>query len=147
MLVLTVLCLLPALALGFAAAASRVVTRAERATCDTAARHRFLSAFDARGAGPGRVPSDLLVQTFEVMGARATAPGATLRPAARLRADLGLSAVDIEDAALLVTARCEADHLPHGHDLDALAREVTTVEEFVHFLTPFVERAPTVRAA
>lgn len=147
MLLLALVATLLLLAVSFAVVASREIARAGRAERDTAARHRFLAAFDGRSGTVGaRVPAELLVETFETIAARATAPRAALRPAARLHDDLGLSAEDVEDAALLVTARCEA-HLPHGHDLDALGREVRTVEEFVRFLVPFVERTPMARAA
>jgi hypothetical protein len=143
---LLVACALVLPAAGFALVASREITRAGRAERDTAARHRFLAAFDARGDAPARVPAELLIQTFETIAARAGTAAVELRPGARLGADLGLSAADIEDAALLVTARCEA-HLPHGRDLDTLVREARTVEDFVRFLAPFFESAPVPQAA
>jgi hypothetical protein len=145
-MLLATLCLLGMLAVGFAVVASREIARAGRAERDTAARHRFLAAFDERGAGEPRMPSELLVQTFETIAARTAAPRTALRRAARLEADLGLSAADIEDAALLVTARCQA-HLPDGRDLDAIGDRVRTVDDFVRFLAPFVETAPLARAA
>ncbi len=133
------------LAGAFAVAASRAITRAGRADAATAARHRFLSAFDARGAG--RLPADLLVQTFETLARRLDGgvPHGELRPGAALAADLGLGRGDIEDVALLVAARCEL-RLPRGRDLDALHQEVTTVEEFVEYLARFTE-PPITRAA
>lgn len=146
MLLLATFCLLAVTAAGFGLTASREIARAGRAERDTAARHRFLSAFDGRGAGAHRVPAELLVQTFETIGARTAAPVAALHPGARLDTDLGLTRTDIEDAALLVVARCEAP-LPYARDLDALAREVTTVEGFVRFLAPFVDGTPVARAA
>lgn len=149
MLLATLLSALLAIALGFGVVASRAISRAGHAERDSAARHRFLAAFDARGpggAGAARVPSELLVQTYETIAARAADRARALRPAARLDRDLGLTRADVEDVALLVTARCEA-HLPHGRDLDALAREVRTVEEFVRFLAPFVESGSAARAA
>lgn len=137
--VLTVLCVL---ALGFAVTSSRVLTQAGKAADDTAARHRFLGAFDGRGAGPARVPAELLVQAFETLARRLPdgVPPSALRPGARLAEDLGLSAADVEDAALLVAARCEA-RLPQAQDLDALTQRVVTVEDLVRFLVPFVEAA------
>lgn len=137
-----VLTVLFVLAFGFAVTSSRVITRAGRAAEDTAARHRFLTAFDALGAGSARVPAELLVQAFETLARRMPdgTPPSALRPSARLAADLGLSVADVEDAALLVAARCEA-RLPQAQDLDALTRRVVTVEDLVRFLVPFVEAA------
>lgn len=138
-------CLL--LAVSFALAGSRAVTRAGRTEAATAARHRFLAAFDARAAGAGRAPADLLVQTYETLATRIgdAAPRADLRPGARLGADLGLGRADVEDVALLIAARCEA-RLPRGRDLDVLHREVDTVEQLVDHLVPFLAGA-TARAA
>ena len=139
-----VLCLI--LAVVFALAASRAVTRAGRAEAPTAARHRFLMAFDARPEG--RPPADLLVQTYEALARRLDdgVPRADLRPAARLRADLGIGKEDLEDVALLVAARCEA-RLPRGRDLDALHREVDTVEQLVDYLARFAAAPVTGSAA
>lgn len=145
---LTAVALAFVLAAGFALASSRTITRAGRADSDTAARHRFLAAFDARGAA-GRPPADLLVQTYETLARRLDdgVPRQALRPGARLAADLGLSAADVEDVALLVAARCDG-RLPHARDLDALHDEAETVEGLVRFLGRFVEvTAPTARAA
>lgn len=140
MVQLAVLAVLFALALGFAVTSSRVIAQAGRAANDTAARHRFLAAFE--GLGAAHVPAELLVQTFETLSRRLAdgTPPAALRPRARLAEDLGLSAADVEDAALLVAARCEA-RLPQARDLDALTRRVVTVEDLVRFLVPFVEAA------
>jgi hypothetical protein len=95
-------------------------------------------------SGPGRParPAELLVQTFEILARRLPdgTPASALRPGARLAGDLGLSTADVEDAALLVAARCEA-RLPHAQDLDALTRQAVTVEDLVRFLVPFVEAA------
>ena len=133
-----ILAVLFVIALGFAVSSSRVISHADRSEQDSAARHRFLAAFDARS--PGCAPAELLVQAFEMLARRLpdSTPASALRPGARLRGELGLTAEDVEDAALLVAARCEAP-LPHGTDLDALTRDVVTVEEFVQFLRPFIE--------
>jgi len=145
---LTAVALAFVLAAGFVLASSRTITRAERAESDTAARRRFLAAFDARGAA-GRAPADLLVQTYETLARRLDAglPRQALRPGARLAADLGLSAADVEDVALLVVARCDG-RLPHARDLDVLHHEAETVEELVRFLGQFVEgKGKVTRAA
>jgi type II secretory pathway pseudopilin PulG len=136
------------LAAAFALASLRAIARAGRAEAPTVARHRFLAAFDARGAAFGRPPADLLVQTYETLARRLDdgVPHADLRPAARLGADLGLTRADVEDVALLVAARCEG-RLPRGRDLDALHHEVTTVEHLVDFLAPFVQPVAPARAA
>lgn len=136
MLSLTAVALCLTLAVAFALAASRAVTRAGRAKTSTAARHRFLMAFDTRPAD--RPPADLLVQTYEALARRLDdgVPHADLRPAARLHADLGIGKEDLEDVVLLVAARCEA-RLPRGRDLDALHREVDTVEQLVDYLARF----------
>lgn len=148
---LTAVALAFVLATGFALASARVIARAERAEADSAARHRFLAAFDARGA-VGRPPADLLVQTYETLARRLGdgRPRQALRPGARLATDLGLGAADLEDVALLVAARCDA-RIPHARDLDALHHEAETVEQLVGFLGRFVEaegaEAAAVRAA
>jgi hypothetical protein len=141
-LAVAVACTLPALA--FTLAGSRAVSRAGRAEAATAARHRFLAAFDARGAG---APADLLVQTYETLAGRLDGgvPHGELRPGARFREDLGLEPADVEDVALLVAARCEG-RIPRGRDLDALTREVATVEQLVDYLTRFLVR-PAARTA
>ena len=137
-------CLALALAAAFGLAASRSITRAGRAEAATAARHRFLAAFDRRGTA--HAPADLLVQTYETLASRVAdeAPRRELRPGTRLAADLGLGRADLEDVALLVAARCEV-RLPRGRDLDALHREVTTVEHLVDYLARFA--APRVARA
>ena len=136
MLPLTAIALCFTLAAGFALAASRAVTRAGRVESATAARHRFLAAFDARG---GHFPADLLVETYDTLAQRLDnrVPNGELRPGARLQSDLGIGREDLEDVALLVTARCEA-RLPRGRDLDALHGEVDTVEQFVAYLARFM---------
>jgi hypothetical protein len=145
MLTAVALCL-AAVATAFVLAGSRAVTRAGRSEATVAARHRFLAAFDARGAA-AHTPADLLVQTFETLADRLDdgVPHAELRPASRLGADLGLGRADVEDVALLVAARCEA-RLPRGRDLDGLHREVDTVEQFVDYLARVTAR-PASRAA
>jgi hypothetical protein len=145
MLSLTAVALCFVLAGAFTVAALRAITRSGRAEAATAARHRFLAAFDARGGA--RLPADLLIQTYETLARRLDdgVPHGELRPGAQLSADLGLDRADVEDVALLVTARCEA-RLPRGRDLDALHREVATVEDLVEYLARFAD-APAARAA
>jgi hypothetical protein len=140
MLPLTAIALCFTLAAGFALAASHAVTRAGRAEAASAARHRFLAAFDARG---GHFPAHLLVETFTTLAQRLDdgVPHGELRPGARLQADLGIGREDLEDVTLLIAARCEA-RLMRGGDLDALHREVETVEQLVAYLARFVVAPP-----
>ena len=135
-----------ALCVAFVAAGSRAVARAGRAEASVAARHRFVSAFD--GAPADRLPAELLVEAFETLAVRLPddVPLADLRPGARLRADLGLQPADVEDAALLVAARCDC-RIPRGRDLDALHREVATVDQFVGYLARFARADRDARAA
>jgi hypothetical protein len=147
MLPLAVVVVCTALAGGFTLVASRVVTRAGRAEADASARQRFVAAFDARDTGAAGIPAALVVQTFETLAARVgdQISPASLRPDARLEADLGLGAADVEDVALLVAAHCNG-RIPRERDLDALHREVETVGELIDYLAPFVA-GPAVHVA
>ena len=140
MLPLTAIAFCFTLAAGFALAASHAVTRAGRAEAASAARHRFLAAFDARG---GHFPAHLLVETFATLAQRLDdgVPHGELRPGARLHDDLGIGREDLEDVALLIASRSDA-RLMRGRDLDALHHEVDTVEQLVAYLARFVVAAP-----
>jgi hypothetical protein len=134
------------LATGFAVTSSRVITRAGRAERDTAARPRVVAAVEAR-RGDAPAPAVLLGRTFDLLAARRASdvPLNALRPMARLTDDLGLTAEDVEDVALLAVTACGGE-LPHAHDLDRLDRDVATVEELVRFVVPFVERSAATAA-
>lgn len=94
-------------------------------------RREFLAEFDGEG-----LPANVLVEAYEALGRRLSGKGQHVTRSARLLADLGLTAADVEDVALLVAARCEG-HLPTTHDLDVLDGSVQTVGELIRFLTPF----------
>ena len=131
MLQIAIVATLLVIAAGFAYVSSRTITAA--ADRDELGRHRFLSGFASRR----NLSPELLIQTYEALARRTNAGSRALGPATRLREDLGLSLADVEDIVLLVAARCEG-HIPTGLELDRIAREVSTVEELVDYLTPFV---------
>ena len=128
MLSIAIIALLLVGATGFAIASIRALAEPDSAH-DMPARRRFLAEFDG-------VPANLLVETYEAIGRRLSAPGQRVTRDARLGADLALTAADIEDIALLVTARCDGQ-LPTAADLNRLDRSVETVSELIGFLRPF----------
>lgn len=130
MLPIAILALLLVGATGFAVASIRALAPRHGAL-DVPWRRQFLSEFDREG-----LPANVLVETFEALGRRAVGRGAHVTRGAHLMADLGLSAADVEDVALLVVARCDG-RLPTAADLNALDNAVQTVGELIRFLTPF----------
>lgn len=129
MLQLSIIATLLLVAVGFAYVSSRTISAA--AQHDELGRHRFLSAFAAH-----RLPAELLIQAYDALSRRISAPTAPITPASRLADDLGLTRMDAEDLALLIAARCEG-RIPGAHDLDTLDDSVRTVEDLLLFLTPF----------
>ena len=127
------------LATGFVVAGSRALGVANRR--ELGGRNSFLARFDGTG-----IPADLLVQAYETLSRRAAHHVRDIRPADRLAENLGMSAADTEDVALLVAARCEA-RIPRAHDLDELDDRVRTVNDLVHFLVQFYEPARNRRVA
>ena len=132
MLELAIFATMVVLATGFVAAGSRALARAD--IREAGGRDRFVAAFEGSGA-----PRELLVQVYETLARRAVGPARDVRPGDRLAENLGMTEMDVEDAALLVAARCEA-HIPCAHDLDELDARVRTVDELVRFLAPFCAR-------
>jgi hypothetical protein len=118
---------------GFALVSSRTISAA--AQRDELGRHRFLSAFSAH-----RLPAELLIQAYDTLSRRVSAPGVPMTPGSRLAEDLGLTRMDAEDLALLIAARCEG-RIPSARDLDQLDLAVHTVEDLLNFLEPFCETA------
>jgi hypothetical protein len=118
-------------AVGFALVSSRTISAA--AQHDELGRHRFLSAFNAH-----RLPAEMLVQAYDALSRRVSAPGVPIAPSSRLAEDLGLTRMDAEDLALLIVARCEG-RIPNARDLDRLDLAVHTVEDLLNFLEPFCE--------
>lgn len=139
MLVIAIVAALLVSAAGFAFSSSRAL--AATSAHEMPSRREFLAAYDGRA-----VPAELLVQLYETLGRRLAGAGARVRPTARLAEELGLTAEDVEDVALLVLARCHG-RLPHAADLDALVARVRTVGELVEFLTPFCATEPVAMAA
>lgn len=142
MLHIAILALLLTAALGFTAASLRVLARTDGVS-DMPARREFLSEFDGDG-----LPANMLVEAYEALGRRLGGRGERVTRAARLASDLGLSAADVEDVALLVAARCEG-RLPARDDLERLDASVQTVGDLIDFLTPFCteKRGPRARLA
>ncbi len=133
MLPIAIVLSLLVVAIGFALASSRTIAAA--AQHDELGRHRFLSAFSAH-----RLPAEMLVQAYDALSRRVSAPGVPLTPATRLAEDLGLTRADAEDLALLIAARCEG-RIPTARDLDQLGLAVHTVEDLLNFLEPFCDVA------
>lgn len=142
MFTIATLTLLLAVAVGFAAVSLRALARTD-ATLDMPARREFLREFDADG-----LPANMLVEAYEALGRRLGGGGTRVTRSARLALDLGLSAADVEDVALLVAARCEG-RLPAAADLNVLDTSVHTVGDLIAFLTPFCseKRGPRGRLA
>ncbi|HEY0779101.1 MAG TPA: hypothetical protein VGD56_14115 [Gemmatirosa sp.] len=130
MLPIAILALLLVGATGFAVASVRALAP-RHGTLDVPWRRQFLSEFDRDG-----LPANVLVEAFEALGRRTAGFGQRVRKSADLATDLGLSAADVEDIALLVVARCDGA-LPTAADLNALDRSVRTVGDLVRFLAPF----------
>lgn len=130
MLPIAILSLLLVGATGFAVASVRALAPRHGAL-DVPWRRQFLSEFDGEG-----LSANVLVETYEALGRRTVGRGARVMRGADLSADLGLSAADVEDVALLVVARCDGS-LPTAADLNALDHAVRTVGELVRFVTPF----------
>jgi hypothetical protein len=133
MLQLAIVSSLLIVAVGFAVVSSRTITAA--AAHDELGRHRFLSAFNSH-----RMPAEMLVQAYDALSRRVSAPGVPITPATRLAEDLGLTRADAEDVALLVAARCEG-RIPAARDLDQLDMAVHTVDDLLNFLEPFCDVA------
>ena len=129
MLQIAIVATLLVVAVAFALASSRTISAAARH--DELGRHRFLSTFNGR-----RLPADMLVQAYDALSRRVSAPGVAITPATRLAEDLGLTRMDAEDVALLIAARCEG-RIPCARDLDQLDLAVHTVEDLLDFLEPF----------
>lgn len=125
------------LAAGFVAVGLRTLDSADRHA--VGARERFVAAFGTR-----QLPAGLLVQTYETLSRRAAPRAWDIRPGDRLAEVLGMSALDVEDVALLVVARCEG-RIPTARDLDRLDARVRTVEDLVEFLVPFCDTASATR--
>ncbi len=139
---IALLALLLVAAIGFAVASLRTLARTD-ATFDMPARREFLAEFDGDG-----LPANMLVEAYEALGRRLGGHGRRVTRAAGLATDLGLSAADVEDVALLVAARCEG-RLPVTADLNRLDASVRTVADLIAFLTPFCseKRGPRARLA
>ena len=139
---IAILALLLVVAAGFAAASLRALARTG-GLVDMPSRREFLAEFDGEG-----LPANMLVEAYEALGRRLNGQGGRVTRGANLVADLGLTAPDVEDIALLVAARCEG-RLPETADLDALDTSVHTVGELISFLTPFCaeRRGPRARLA
>lgn len=142
MLPIAVLALLLVFATGFAVASLRALGRPERGL-DMPSRREFLAEFDGEG-----LPANVLVEAYEALGRRLVGQSRRVTRGARLAVDLGLTAADVEDVALLVAARCEG-RLPAADDLNVLDASVHTVGELIRFLTPFCteKRGPRARLA
>lgn len=142
MLPILTIALLLAGAIGFAAVSIRALARTD-GVFDMPARREFLSEFD-----DDRLPANMLVEAYEALGRRIGGRGRRVTRSARLLADLGLTAADVEDVALLVAARCEG-RLPVADDLNTLDASVRTVGDLIRFLTPFCseKRGPRGRLA
>jgi len=142
MLPIVILALLLVGATGFAAASIRALARTDE-SLDMPSRREFLAEFDGEG-----LPANMLVEAHEALGRRLNGQGGRVTRRARLAGDLGLTAADVEDVALLVAARCEG-RLPGTGDLDVLDTSVQTVGELIRFLTPFCmeKRGPRARLA
>lgn len=139
MVSIVILALLLTGATGFAIASIRALAPSTVAL-DMPARRRFLAEFDGEG-----VPANVLLETYEALGRRLGGRGQRVTRRARLGADLGLNAADVEDIALLVAARCGA-RLPTSTDLDVLDRSVETVSELIRYLRPFCSEPGDARA-
>lgn len=139
---IAILALLLAGAVGFAAVSIRALARTD-GVFDMPARREFLSEFDDDG-----LPANMLVEAYEALGRRIGGRGRRVTRASRLLGDLGLTAADVEDVALLVAARCEG-RLPATADLNVLDASVRTVGDLIEFLTPFCteKRGPRGRLA
>ena len=133
MLQLAIIATLLIVAVTFALVSSRTIAAA--AELDEVGRRRFLSAFNGR-----RMPAEMLVQAYDALSRRVSAPGVPITPATRLAEDLGLTRTDAEDVALLIAARCEG-RIPAARDLDQLDMAVHTVEDLLNFLEPFCDVA------
>jgi hypothetical protein len=133
MLQIAILAALLVTAGGFALVSSRTISAA--AQHDELGRHRFLSAFNSL-----RMPAELLIQAYDALSRRISAPGVPITPGSRLAEDLGLTRMDAEDLALLIAARCEG-RIPTARDLDQLDLAVHTVEDLLNFLEPFCDTA------
>ncbi|GJG85640.1 hypothetical protein tb265_08210 [Gemmatimonadetes bacterium T265] len=142
MLPIAILALLLVAATGFAVASIRALGRPHDAL-DMPSRREFLAEFDGEG-----LPANVLVEAYEALGRRLVTRGMRVTRRARLSDDLGLTAADVEDVALLVAARCEG-RLPAAADLNVLDTSVRTVGELIRFLTPFCSqrRGPRARLA
>lgn len=142
MLSIAILALLLVGAAGFAVGSLRALSRTG-GLVDMPSRREFLAEFDGEG-----LPANMLVEAYEALGRRLNGQGGRVTRGARLVTDLGLTAADVEDVALLVAARCEG-RLPETADLDALDASVHTVGELIRFLTPFCaeRRGPRARLA
>jgi hypothetical protein len=147
MLLLSAAALSCTLAVGFTVAAARAVSHAGRAEAAAAARGRFLLAVEARGGDGATMPAGVAAEAFDTIAAHLDddIPVRDVRPGARLAADLRLEQATVEDVALLIAARCDA-RLPRGRDLDALHREVTTVEQLIAYVARLAP-VPAVHAA
>jgi hypothetical protein len=128
-LVLACIATLTVLAAGFVQAGTRALQQANRR--EFGGRKRFVAEYGGRG-----VPAEVLAQTYDTLSRRLPPKAGELRPDDRLGESLGMSAMDVEDVALLVAARCDG-RIPTAHDLDELDREVRTVDDLVQFLAPF----------
>lgn len=139
---IAILTLLLVVATGFAAVSLRALARSE-GVLDMPSRREFLAEFDGDG-----IPANVLVETYEALGRRLAGQGGRVTRSAALLEDLGLSADDVEDIALLVAARCEG-RLPVASDLDVLDGSVRRVDDLVRFLLPFClhKRGPRARLA
>ena len=133
MLQLAIVATLLIVAVTFALASSRTIAAATEH--DEVGRRRFLSAFNGH-----RMPAEMLVQAYDALSRRVSAPGVPITPATRLAEDLGLTRTDAEDVALLIAARCEG-RIPGARDLDQLDLAVHTVEDLLNFLEPFCDVA------
>jgi hypothetical protein len=133
MLQIAILATMLFVAIAFAVASSRTIEAA--AQHDELGRHRFLSTFNRH-----RLPAEMLVQAYDALSRRVSAPGVAITPGARLAEDLGLTRTDAEDVALLIAARCEG-RIPGARDLDQLDMAVHTVEDLLNFLEPFCDVA------
>ena len=133
MLQIAIVATLLIVAVAFALASSRTISAA--AHRDELGRHRFLSAFTGH-----RLPAEMLVQAYDALSRRISAPNVAITPGTRLAEDLGLTRADAEDVALLIAARCEG-RIPCARDLDQLDMAVHTVEDLLNFLEPFCDVA------
>ena len=120
-------------AIGFVLLTARRMRAAEQK--DPIGRARFSAAFDGEHISPV-----LLGHAYDALRRRLDAPG-ELTPDTDLYAELRLTRLDVEDAALLAIARTHG-RLPRGEELDRLDVEVRTAGDLVRFLAPF---APPVR--